>query len=138
MGGGGGALRSYTLDQNYNYPVVAVKALTQYQPRDYNFDLSKRTAFESGKIPKGIKILNGDVSEDSAQYEAKTNVDQLQSTKAHSAHHMIRNIKTASDVADPELLHVPIWFARFTHKNRQIVMVIDASNGGIINSVGLD
>lgn len=138
MGGGGGALRSYTLDQNYNYPVVAVKALTQYQPRDYSFDLSKRTAFESGKIPKGIKILNGDVSEDSAQYEAKTNVDQLQAAKAHSAHHMIRNIKTASDVADPELLHVPIWFARFTHKNRQIVMVVDASNGGIINSVGLD
>lgn len=136
--GGGGAIRAYTLDENYNYPVVAVKALTQYQPRDYSFDLSRRVAFDSSKVQKGMKILNGDVSEDSAQYEAKTNVDQLQAAKAHAKHHMIRSMKTVSDVSEAELLHVPIWFARFSHKDKKIIMVIDASSGGVINSVGLN
>ena len=136
--GGNGNIRAYTLDNNYNYPVVAVKALSQYQPKDYSFDLSKRIDFSSSGIPKGIKILNGDVGEDSAKYESKTLVDQLQSQRAHSQHHMIRSIQTQSDVGEAELLHVPIWFARFSYKKKTIILVIDASNGGVINSVGLD
>lgn len=137
-GGGNPNLRSYTLDNNYNYPVVAVKALSQYQPRDYSFDLSKRVTFETSKIPKGIKILNGDIGEDSAKYEAKTNVDQIQSAKAHAQHHMIRSIQSESDVSEPELLHVPAWFASFEHKKKKIVMIVDGSSGGVINSIGID
>ncbi len=136
--GGNGNIRAYTLDNNYNYPVVAVKALSQYQPKDYSFDLSRRVDFSSSSIPKGIKILNGDVGEDSAKYESKTLVDQLQSQRAHSQHHMIRSIQTQSEVGEAELLHVPIWFARFTYKKKTIILVVDASNGGVINSVGLD
>lgn len=136
--GGNGNLRAHTLDSNYNYPVVAVKALTQYQPRDYSFDLGKRVNFDSAKLPKGVKVLNGDVGEESAKYESKTNVDQLQSARAHSQHHMIRSIQTQSNVGESELLHTPIWFARFSYKKKNIVMVIDASNGGVINSIGLD
>lgn len=138
FGGGNQNLRAYTLDNNYNYPVVAVKALSQYQPRDYAFDLSKRVDFDTSRISKGIRTLNGDIGEDSAKYEAKTNVDQLQSAKAHQQHHMIRSIKSESDTGEAELLHAPVWFAKFTHKNKTIIMVIDASSGGVINSVGVD
>lgn len=138
MGGGNQNLRAYTLDNNYNYPVVAVKALTKYQPREYSFDLSKRVSFSSSAIPKGIKILNGDVGEGAAQFEAKTNVDQLQSAKAHEQHHMIRDIRSESDTAEAELLHVPVWFAKFLHKKDTIIMIIDGSTGGVINSVGLE
>ncbi len=141
MGGGFGGnnnIQAHTIDNNYNYPVVAVKALSQYQPRDYSFDLSKRVSFNSSKLPKGIRILNGDVGEDSAKYESKTLVDQLQSKRAHEQHHMIREIKTQTNVGEPELLHAPIWFAKFSHKKNTIIMVIDASNGGVINSIGLD
>lgn len=141
MGGGFGGnnnIQAHTLDHNYNYPVVAVKALSQYQPRDYSFDLSKRVNFNSSDLPKGVRVLNGDVGEDSAQYESKTLVDQLQSRRAHEQHHMIRQIRTQSSVGEPELLHVPIWFAKFSHKDKNIIMVIDASNGGVINSIGLD
>ncbi len=141
MGGGFGGnnnIQAHTLDNNYNYPVVAVKALSQYQPREYSFDLSKRVTFDTSGLPKGIRVLNGDVGEESAKYESKAYVDQLQSKRAHEQHHMIRQLKTQSDVGDPELLHVPIWFAKFTHKDKAIIMVIDASNGGVINSIGLD
>jgi DNA-directed RNA polymerase subunit RPC12/RpoP len=135
--GGGGMKKSEQMDANYNFPVVALKALTEYQPRDYQFDLDGRTLFDITKLPKNVKILNGDISEDVAKSQAKTLVDQLQSEKAHAKYHMIQQITTQSDVGDVELLHVPIWFARYDHKGNKIVLVIDANSGRVINSLGL-
>ena len=136
-GGGGGYKKAFSMDENYNYPVVGLKSLNAYQPRDYVFALDQRQLFDVSKIPKSIKVLNGDVGEDSAKYQAKTFVDQLQSDKAHKQYHMIQSIQSQEDVSDGELLHVPIWFARFDHKGKKIVLVIDGNSGGLINSIGL-
>lgn len=136
VGGGQGNKRAYQLDNDYNFPIIALKALTQYQPKDYEFKLDDRTLFDETKV-KGLKVLNGDVGEDVAKSQAKTMVDQLQSEKAHAAHHMIQQISTESDVGEAELLHVPVWFARYDHKGNKIVLVIDANSGGVINSIGL-
>jgi len=135
--GGGGARKSFQLDMNYNFPVVAMKDLTEYQPHDYTFALEQRVIFDVSKIDKSIKVLNGDIGEDVAQSQAKTFVDQLQSQKAHEAHHMIQQIHTDMDVAEGELLHVPVWFVRYDHKGNKIVFVIDANSGAPINSIGL-
>lgn len=124
------------MDNDYNFPIVALKALTQYQPKDYQFKLEDRMLFDETKV-KGLKVLNGDVGEEVAKSQAKTMVDQLQSEKAHSAHHMIQQISTESDVGEAELLHAPVWFARYDHKGSKIVLVIDANSGGIVNSIGL-
>ena len=98
MGGGGGARKAEEMDNNYNFPVVALKALTEYQPKDYVFNLSDRTLFDVSKVPKGIPILNGDVGEDDAKNQAKTYVDQVQSQKAHDKYHMIQQMHTDMDV----------------------------------------
>jgi hypothetical protein len=137
MGRGGGMRKTEQMDANYNFPVIALKALTDYQPRDYQFNLEGRELFDVTKLPKGVKILNGDISEDVAKSQAKTLVDQLQSQKAHAKYHMIQSIHTDSDVGDVELLHVPVWFAKYDHKGNKIVLVIDANSGRVINSVGL-
>ncbi len=137
MGYGGGNRNAQQMDENYNFPVIALKALTDYQPREYLFNLEGRELFDISKLPKGVKILNGDISEDVAKSQAKTLVDQLQSQKAHAKYHMIQSIHTDSDVGDVELLHVPVWFSKFDHKGNKIVLVIDANSGQIINSVGL-
>jgi DNA-directed RNA polymerase subunit RPC12/RpoP len=137
MGYGGGMLKTEQMDANYNFPVVALKALTEYQPRDYQFDLEGRTMFDISKIPKNVKVLNGDIGEDAAKGQAKTLVDQLQSEKAHAKYHMIQKLTTDSDVGDVELLHAPIWFARYDHKGTKIALVIDANSGKVINSMGL-
>jgi len=137
MGYGGGNIKTEQMDVNYNFPVVALKALYEYQPHDYVFNLEGRQLFDISKLPKNVKVLNGDISEDAARSQAKTLVDQLQSEKAHAKYHMIRQIHTESDIGDVELLHVPIWFVRYDHKGKKIVLVIDANSGGIINSMGL-
>jgi len=137
MGYGGGLRRTEQLDMNYNFPVIALKALTDYQPRDYQFNLDGRELFDISKLPKGVKILNGDISEEVAKSQAKTLVDQLQSQKAHEKYHMIQSIHTDSDVGDVELLHAPVWFAKYDHKGNKIVLVVDANSGRLINSLGL-
>ncbi len=142
MGGAGGGMnmrKTFTLNENYDFPVVAIKAFTQYQPTDYQFNLTEREIFDVDKLARGvgIKILNGDISEDMAKYQAKTMVDQLQSQKAHKQYHMIQQMNTEMDVADGELLHAPIWFARYDHKGSKIVLVIDGNSGIVVNSVGL-
>ena len=137
MGYGGGMRKTEQMDENYNFPVIALKGLTDYQPKDYQFDLDGRALFDISKLPKGVKILNGDIGEDVAKSQAKTLVDQLQSQKAHAKYHMIQSINTESDVGDVELLHAPIWFAKYDHKGNKIVLVIDANSGRVINSLGL-
>jgi hypothetical protein len=136
-GGYGGMRKTEQMDANYNFPVVALKALTEYQPRDYQFDLEGRTLFDITKLPKDVKALNGDISEDVAKSRAKTLVDQLQSEKAHAKYHMIQQITTQSDIGDVELLHAPIWFAKYDHKGKKIGLVMDANSGRVINSLGL-
>jgi hypothetical protein len=135
--GQAGARKTYEMNNNYNFPIVALKALTEYQPRNYQFSLDDRILFDVSKIPKGIKILNGDVGEEAAKYQAKTLVDQLQSEKAHQQYHMIQQLHTDVDVSDTELLYAPIWFAQYDHKGKKIILVIDGNSGGVINSIGL-
>ncbi len=138
MGPGRGSVKkTFEIDNNYNFPVVALKGMAENQPRDYQFKLEERTFFDVSKLPKGIKILNGDVGEEAAKYQARTLVTQLQSDKAHAEHHMIQEIHTDVDVSETELLHAPIWFARYDHKGRKIALVIDGNSGGVVNSIGL-
>ena len=135
--GRAGATKTYEMNNNYNFPIVALKALTEHQPRNYQFNLDERTLFDVTKVPKSIKILNGDVGEEAAKYQAKALVDQLQSEKAHAQYHMIQQLHTDVDVADSELLYAPIWFARYDHKGNKIALVIDGNSGDVINSIGL-
>jgi ribosomal protein L40E len=137
MGYGGGMRKQEQLDMNYNFPVIALKALSDYQPREYQFSLDNRELFDISKLPKDVKILNGDISEEVAKSQAKTLVDQLQAQKAHEKYHMIQSIHTDSDIGDVELLHVPVWFSKFDHKGNKIVLVVDANSGKVINSIGL-
>ena len=136
IGGGQGTKKTVQLDNNYNFPVVALKALTEYQPSNYEFNLDGRTLFDAKKV-KGIKVLNGDVGEEVAKNQAKTLVDQLQSHRAHEQYHMIQSMTTDSDVGEAELLHAPVWFVRYDHKGRKVILVVDANSGEVLNSIGL-
>jgi hypothetical protein len=137
MGGGGGNRKTAELDNNYNFPVVALKALSEYQPKNYTFNLAERTLFDLTKVPKGTPVLNGDIGEEDAKNQARTFVSQVQSDKAHSQYHMIQQLNTEMDVGDGELLHAPIWFAKYTHKGDDIVLIMDANTGTPVNVMGL-
>jgi hypothetical protein len=128
--------RSETISGQYEYPIVAVKAMSSYQPKDYQFSLTDRTLFDKKGVPDGTPILNGDLGEDSAQHAAKAYVQQLQSEMAHKKHGMVSNIKTDVDVSEGELLHVPVWYFQFDHKGQKAVVLVDGHAGRIIQTIG--
>ena len=128
--------RSATISGEYEYPIVAVKAMSQYQPKDYRFSLNDRSLFDKSQVPSGTPVLNGDVGEDVAQHAARAWVSQLQSEEAHKKHGMISNIQSQVNVSDGELLHVPVWYFQFDHKGSKPVVLIDANAGKVIQTIG--
>ena len=140
IGGGQVINKTAQVDGNYDFPVVAVKALkAEYQPKGYQFALVDRALFDTSKLPKGLKVLNGDVGEEQAKFDAKTLVKELQYQKAHDLHkhHTIEAITTEVDVTDGELLHAPIWYVRYNHEGKNIILIVDANSGGVMSTSGL-
>jgi len=127
--------RSETLSGQYEYPVVAVKAMTGYQPKDYQFSLTDRTFFDKKSIPANTPILNGDLGEDAARFAAEAFVKQLQSEVAHQKHHMVSNFRCDVQVSEGELLHAPIWYFRFDHKGQNVTVLIDGHAGRVIRTM---
>jgi ribosomal protein L37AE/L43A len=127
--------RSETISGQYEYPVVAVKSMTAYQPRNYQFGLADRTFFDKKQIPQGTPILNGDLGEDAAQHAAQAYVQALQSEMAHKKHSMVSQLKTEVQVSEGELLHVPVWYFMLDHKGQKNLVLIDAHAGRVIQTV---
>lgn len=134
-GAGNSSKRAAELSGQYEYPVIAVRGLQSYQPKDYQFDLSAREPFDRRRIPSGYPLLNGDVGEDAAKFMAKNYVVALQGEKAHKVHRMVQSLQTVADVSDGELLHVPIWYFTFEHKNVKTVLLVDGARMEVMNSV---
>ncbi len=127
--------RSETVSGQYEYPVVAVKAMTAYQPKDYQFGLGDRTFFDKKTIPDGTPILNGDLGEDAARHAAQAYVQQLQSEEVHKKHNMVSQLRTQVDISDGELLHVPIWYFRLDRKGQSTTVLIDGHAGRVIRTI---
>ena len=127
--------RSETISGQYEYPIVAVKAMAAYQPKDYQFSLGERTLFDKKSVPQGTQVLNGDLGEDAAQHAAKAYVQQLQSEAAHKKHSTASNLRCDVQVSEGELLHVPVWYFQFEHKGEKPVVLIDAHAGRVIQTV---
>jgi hypothetical protein len=133
--GGGGSKRAGELAGQYQFPIIAVKGLDAYQPKDYQFNLTARLPFDKRKLPGGLKVLNGDVSEDDAKFMAKNLVEQLQAMKARQQHRMVESLKTEVNVSDGELLHAPVWYLNFKLKNgRSEMITVDAQRNAVMNA----
>ena len=137
MGAGrGNVKKTQELDNNYNFPIVALKAFTQYQPRDYAFALEERTFFDMAKVPKDVQIMNGDIGEEVARYQAKTLVDQLSRTKPMPSFTLCNNCKPRSTFRRPNCFmlqsgsHAMIMRGRRSYWSSMEIRAV-------INSIGL-
>ena len=124
--------RNETLQGQYEYPVVAVKGMTDYQPKSYEFPMKERTFFDKKSIPAGAPILNGDLGEDAAQHSAKAYVTQLQSDIAHKKHHMVSQIQSQVEVSEGELVHIPIWYILLDRKGQKSIVLVDSHAASVI------
>jgi hypothetical protein len=128
--------RADAISGMYEYPVVAVKGMSAYQPKDYQFALGDRTFFDKKQVPEGAPILNGDLGEDAAQHAARSYVTQLQAEAAHKKHHMVSQLQTNVEIAEGELLHVPIWYFVLERKGEKSIILVDGHAGKVLQTVG--
>lgn len=124
--------RQDTITGNYEFPVVAVKAMADYQPKNYQFALEERTFFDRKQVPSGTPVLNGDLSEDAARNSARALVTQLQSEAAHHKHHMVSNFKTQVDVSEGELMHAPVWEFVLERKKEVHRILVDGHSARVM------
>ncbi len=124
--------RQDTITGMYEFPVVAVKSMNSYQPKNYQFPLTERTLFDKKQIPAGTPVLNGDLTEDAARNSARAYVTQLQSNEAHKKHRMVSHFQTQVDVSEGELLHAPIWEFVLERKGQTQRMLVDAHAGRVV------
>jgi hypothetical protein len=127
MGGGYNQTRQDQVSENYQFPVVAVKGYTEYQPKSYQFNLQERQPFQKDALPGGATILNGDVGEQEAQQAARAYVAEIQAEAVKKRHFNVSGLQSQVDVAEPELLHAPVWYFHLTHKGKPAVLLVDAN-----------
>jgi hypothetical protein len=129
------ASRQDTITGQYEFPVVAVKSMSAYQPKDYKFALEERSFFDKKVIPTGSPVLNGDLGEDAAQHSARAFVTQLQTEQAHKKHYMVSQLNCEVQAAAAELLHVPIWYFMLDRKGAKAMILVDGHAGRVMQTV---
>ena len=132
MGNQANATRQDSISGQYEFPIVAVRGLTQYQPKHYQFALPDRIPFAKGKVPGGAPLLNGDLGQEAAKQEARSLVTALQAEEAHKKHYGVSQINTNVEVGEGELLHAPIWQFTMERKGQQTVVLVDGHSNRVM------
>lgn len=127
MGGGQAPMVQDQMSGNYQFPVVAVKGYTQYQPKSYQFNLAARQPYRKENLPGGATVLNGDVGESEAQQAAQAYVAEMQSEAIRKKHFNVSGVQSQVQVGEPELLHAPVWYFNLNHKGKPAVLLVDAN-----------
>jgi Double zinc ribbon len=126
-GGGGGASHQDQMSGNYQFPVVALKGYTEYQPKNYQFNLQARQPFKKESLPGGATVLNGDIGETEAQQAARAYVAEMQAAVVKKKHFNVTGVQSQVDVGEPELLHAPVWYFNMNYKGQPAVLLVDAN-----------
>ena len=116
-----------------NIPVVAVRGYNQYQPKEgFQFQLQGKLNFDK-RATGGVEIQNGDVSESEAKGTAGSFAHSLAEQQARKRVDNLQSINANPTTYDGELVHIPVWFMQYSHKGKQMFILIDGSTGQVIN-----
>ncbi len=116
-----------------NIPVVAVRGYNQYQPKEgFQFQLQGKVDFDK-RATGGVEVQNGDVSESEAKGTAGSFAHDLAEQQARKRVDNIQSMNANPTTYDGELVHIPVWFMQYSHKGKQMFILIDGSTGQVIN-----
>ena len=116
-----------------NIPVVAVRGYNQYQPKEgFQFQLQGKVNFDK-RSTGGVEVQSGDVSESEAKGQAGSFAHALAEQQARKRVDNLQSINANPQTFSGELVHIPVWFMQYTHKGKQMFILIDGSTGQVIN-----
>lgn len=116
-----------------NIPVVAIRGYTQYQPEDgFQFQLQNKRGFDKRETG-GVDVQSGDVSEQEAKAQASALAHKFAEKEAKKRVDNLESIQVYPTAYDGELLHAPVWFMEYSHKGKQMFILIDGHAGQVMN-----
>lgn len=116
-----------------NLPFVAVRGYTKYQPQEgFEFDVDNKMAFDKRQTG-GVEVMNGDVSEPEARAKAAAEIFRRAREEADDRVDNLESIQVYPTSYDGELLHVPVWFLEYSHKDKPMFIVVDGHSGEVMH-----
>lgn len=116
-----------------NIPVVAVRGYTKYQPKEgFQFQLQSKMGFDKRQTG-GVDVQSGDIAEAEAKAQASAFAYQLAEQEAKKRVDNLESIQVHPTTYDGELLHAPVWFMQYAHKEKQMFILIDGHSGQVMN-----
>jgi predicted RNA-binding Zn-ribbon protein involved in translation (DUF1610 family) len=114
-------------------PIVAVRGYAKYQPKEgFQFQLQAKMPFDRRQTG-GIDVQNGDISEAEAKAQAEAIAYKLAEEEADSRVDSLDSIQVYPTTYDGELVHVPVWFMHYTHKEKPMFILVDGHSGDVVN-----
>ena len=117
----------------YNIPVVGVRGYTKYQPDDgFQFQLQNKMSFDK-RHTGGVEVMSGDVSEAEAKAQAGAFAHKFAEREAKKRVDTLESIQAYPTAYDGELLHAPVWFMEYSHKGKQMFILVDSHSGTVMD-----
>ncbi|MGC8610231.1 MAG: zinc ribbon domain-containing protein [Thermoplasmata archaeon] len=122
-------------------PVIARKDLSEFQPYDYEFNISKARQIKESDISSGVKLLNGDININDIENNKNNFVINYVISKIRKKYRTLKSISVQPNVEEIFILHAPIWkfeleipglLKKSMHK---VTYLMDASNGIVMEKV---
>jgi len=120
------------IQMQYNIPIVAVRGYVKYQPDDgFQFQLQNKMNFDKRQTG-GVDVQSGDVTEAEAKSQAAALSHKFAEKQAKTRVDNLESIQVYPTTYDGELLHAPVWFMEYSHKGKQMFILVDGSSGGVM------
>ncbi len=129
----GGGFRSGNINEQHFQLILARRGTTMDLTK-YPIPLGSKMIFDLNRIQNSSgEILDGDMLEDEAKSMAQnTAIDKSRTELSHQVDN-IENFNVQTAIGEPELIHVPIWFVHYVHKNVERVCGVEGVSCIVVN-----
>jgi len=122
------------LRKDYFWKILG-RRLSSFPTREYRLPLSTKTTFDMSQMIQGSKFLNAEIDEDEAKRLVEEEVKQHQKRLLLNQEvDDLVEIDTKVDVKDTEFVHAPIWFVKYSYRDKIFEMIIDGCTAEIIKA----
>jgi hypothetical protein len=117
--------------KEYNWLVLARKS-SDFPTREYDLPLEGKIPFDFRKIEGFAQVLNSEIERDAALEMARQQIENHHRYLLQQDVDRIIELQTSVTLKQMVYLHAPIWFIKYTYKNRSYQLIIDGATGAAL------
>jgi hypothetical protein len=116
------------IDKEYNWLVLAREA-SDFPTREYDVPLEGKIPYDFRKIEGFAKVLNSEIDREEAVELAKQQIEAHHRFLLKQDVDRIIEIQTDLNIKQVVYLHAPVWFIKYTYKDKIYQLIIEGAAG---------